>query len=163
MLDHTLLEKKKIDLTSSLRIWFVLCASSVLVYLSQDLYPNYIGAFSSILTPLSAAGAFVSSSKAAARYGFMARGRISTVVSLACIAMGLSMTGEFIRSAYFVGNKGQIPYPSLGDAFILSCYALLFAALLIYMITFVKGLPRLVSTLVEVGVLVTSVLGFFYL
>ena len=57
---------------------------------------------------------------------------------------------RIVKSANSFDANSQFPYSTIGDALIVSCYALLFSGLFLYLITYVRTLA---------GVLATSALG----
>jgi hypothetical protein len=113
-----------------------------LVYGLQSFYPDLIGSFSNILTPLSASGAFVSSLLCSRKYGYKLLSHyFDRIWFLFTVSMMLSALGEFTWASYYFSNV-SVPYPSIADVFYLGSYAPLIFAQALYFRAFSSVLTK---------------------
>ncbi|MEM2883621.1 MAG: hypothetical protein QXJ86_05610 [Nitrososphaerales archaeon] len=127
---------------------YTLCLATAvilgLVYAFQNFYPDFMYIFSNA-SPLFVAGAAAATAYMALnKYAHNLRLRFSII--WLCFAIGITLwfLGELSWSIYTLILGVEIPYPSLADAFWLSGYAPLFAALLLYVKNFRLVLTKLV-------------------
>jgi hypothetical protein len=113
-----------------------------LAYAFQSLYPEQIGSLSNIITPVSASGAFVSSSLCSRKYGYKLLSHyFDRIWFLFTIGLMLSALGEFTWAAYYFSNV-PVPYPSIADVFYLGSYVPLILAAAMYFKAFSSVLTK---------------------
>ena len=135
-------EKKRKNLTWVHFAWSASVAGMVLVFALQSLYPDYIGAFSNITTPIIAGGAFVASLQCLRKYGTNFRGRFDRVWIYFAIGMVTWTCAETIWAIYYFFLNVPIPYPSVADFFYTGAYIPLTLAVLTYFAAFRAGMTR---------------------
>jgi hypothetical protein len=142
-------EEKRLQFTAfnfnPIRVYLVCLVIGVaiaLVYGLQSLYPDLIGSFSNVITPVSAGGAFVSSLLCSRKYGYKIRSHyFDRIWFLFTISMLLWAIGELTWAVYYFSNV-PVPYPSISDYSYLGGYVTLLLGLSAYFKSFSSALTK---------------------
>jgi hypothetical protein len=133
-----------------------------LVYAFQSFYPDLIGSFSNILTPVSASAAFVCSLLCTRKYGFKIRSHsFDRIWFLFTIGMLLWAIGESTWTAYYFSGT-PVPYPSIADFSYLGGYIPLLLATFLYFRAFSSVLTKR-RTMIALATIVICALFVFEL
>jgi hypothetical protein len=134
-----------------------------LTYALVEFFNFYPDSLSQLTDVITSGAATLFAALALRRYGVHPTRPFSDSWFLFTVGIGCRFVGEVIYQFYDSAYGNPFPFPSVGNAFSLVGYALLFGGMMLYVRLFVKALSRKKVVAVALAVAVTATVGYLLL